>query len=371
MQSTAAQGNGLQRQTGTSKPVALAQSGALAAVAAFLPGEVLYGVQSSAFQQEWASPLVLLLTFTATWMAIYAVAYSLALTVGQNHYLRRPWLGSTEAMIAVLGGSLTGAISGGLAQGFFSVAVAVGRGNPLFVEGARIVAWAIFGALIGLGMSFIIPNLGRLHGVLGGAAGGAVGAVGFIVSGAVAGDQAGRFIGMAIVGWALGYAIGLVEEASRVAWLQVTYGTSQESVKVSLGPDLVCVGSNAQRCAVWARNARPVELRFRYVDGRVTCDDMNLERSMVVDPGFQQQVGNVSVMVCVGAGAPSGGGQHQPAVPPPAPPPPPPPPPPGPRPPPPAARQWSAPAGGAPPPAPAPVRRGSPPPPPPPPPPPR
>lgn len=283
--------------TTQSKPVALAKMGALGAMAAFLPGETL---QASNWNGVENPSFISLLTGTAVWMGAYAIAYSVALTIGQNRYLHRPWLGSREITVTVAGGALIGFVSGGIAQFFFSIAVAVGQGNIFFVEVARVAAWAIFGALIGLGMSFIIPNLGRMHGLVGGAAGGAVGAVGFIASGLIAGDAAGRFVGMAVVGGALGYAIGRVEEVARTAWLQVGYGNSKETVRVSLGKEPVCVGSHSQRCAIWAKGARPVALRFRYIDSQVLCDDMASERSFVVDPGFQQQVGNVHLLVCVG-----------------------------------------------------------------------
>jgi hypothetical protein len=171
---------------------------------------------------------------------------------------------------------------------------------------------------------------------------------------------------MTAVGFVLGYVIGLVEEAARTAWLQVSYGQSRETVRVSLGPELVCVGSNSQRCAIWAQGARSIALRFRYVDGQVICDDMSTERTMVVESGFQQQVGNVSVLVCVGSvpvGAGTGAAGHPTPRPPapPMPPPggraPPPPPPPGARAAPHSAHS-SVPAGGrpAPPPPPPPPR---------------
>ena len=322
--------------TAKSKPLSLAQMGAVGAMAAYLPGEIL---QEAMWQGEELPAFYALLAGTAIWMGVYAIGYCIALTIGQNRYLHRPWLSPQEAALNVGGGAFIGVLSGGVAQFFFSIAVAVGEGNPLFNELARIVAWAMFGGLIGLGMSFVIPNLGRLHGVAGGAAGGAIGAIGFIASGVLAGDAIGRFVGMAIVGAALGYAIGLVEEVSREAWLQVTYGNSRETVRVSLGPDRVCVGSNSNQCVVWAQGARPIALRFRYVDGKVMCDDMASERTSVVDPGFQQQVGNVHLVVCVGGsshspnagqpGTPVGGFPPQQMAPrPPAPPPRPPAPPP-------------------------------------------
>lgn len=312
----------------SSKPVVLGRLGALGAVAAYLPGEVQQGWIENADGPVSVSQLIVR---TAAWMVIYSIGYTLALTIGQNRYLHRPWLNPQEGLMAAVGGAIFGVISGGLAQAFFSAAATAGDGNPLMIEMARIMAWALFGALIGFGMSFVIPNLGRVHGTLGGGTGGAVGAIGFIACTALAGDATGRFIGMAIVGFALGYAIGLVEEASRTAWLQVSRGSSaRETVRVSLGAEPVCVGGNSQRCAVWAPGARAIALRFRFVDGKVLCDDMATERQMVVDPGFQQQLGNVTVTVCVAGASPGGAGQSSVAVgpvatqPPPRPAPPPP-----------------------------------------------
>ena len=306
-----------------SKPLTLARLGSIGAVVAYLPGEV---VQASLATLDGFASVSRIIVVTAAWMMIYAIGYSLALIIGQNRYLHRPWLNPQEGAMALVGGSVFGVISGGLAQAFFSLAVAIGQGNILLIEMARIVAWAMFGSLIGFGMSFIIPNLGRIRGTFGGGAGGAIGAIAFIACTILAGDAIGRFIGMAIVGFALGYAIGLVEEASRTAWLQVTRGASaRETVRVSLGPDIVCVGSNSQRCAVWAQGARAIALRFRFVDGKVLCDDMSTEQQMVVGPGFQQQVGNVTVTVCVvgaasGAGGLSSSASGTVAVPPPPPP---------------------------------------------------
>ena len=280
----------------STKPILLGSCGAAGALVAYLPGEMLYIVDAAVFPAQTVAHLIV---FLSSLMAVYAIAYSIALTIGQNRYLHRPWLGLQEGLIAVVGGSCFGAVSGALAQAFFSVAVVAGQGNPLFTEVARIVAWAMFGSLIGLGMSFIIPNLGRVYGPLGGTLGGAVGAIGFIVCTMLAGDSLGRCIGLAILGFALGYAIGLVEESSRTAWLQVSRENSRETVRVSLGADLVCVGSNSQRCTIWVQGARSIALRFRFVEGKVICDDMVSERSAVVDPGFRQQVGNVTVTVCI------------------------------------------------------------------------
>lgn len=281
----------------STKSLLMARWSAIGALAAYLPGEVFFVAMAEADSRQG-----LVLFVTSTWTAILAVACSTSLVIGQNRYLRRPIIDPRQAGIAIGGGLFSGAIAGFLAEAVFQAAVAVGRGNLLFVEASRIVAWGIFGSLTGVGMSFVIPNLGQARGALAGLIGGAVGGIGFILGGVFLDDSIGRLVGMTILGGALGFAIGLVEEAARVAWLEVGHGRSRETVRVSLGAEPVAVGSNSQRCAVWAQGARPIALRFRYRDGNVLCDDIATERTTVVEPGSEFEVGNVRLVVRVGAG---------------------------------------------------------------------
>lgn len=350
------------------KSLLMARWGAIGALAADLPGEAFFVAMAEA-----DSGRGLMLFVTSTWTAILAVACSTSLVIGQNRYLQRPIIDLRQAGVAIGGGLFSGAIAGFLAEAVFQAAVAVSRGNPVFVEVSRIVAWGIFGSLIGVGMSFVIPNLGQARGAFAGLIGGAVGGIGFILGGIFFDDSIGRLVGMMILGGALGFVIGLVEEAARVAWLEVGHGRSREVVKVSLGSEPVAVGSNSQRCAVWAQGARPIALRFRYRDGNVLCDDIATERTAVVIPGSQFEVGNVRLVVRVGAGQVGAGATAPPTspAPPPRAPTPLPPPPPRvampPRPAPTNRPQSSRPAAG--PPASRPASGGPPPPPPPPPPP--
>ena len=331
----------------SSKALKLAMWGGVGAAAAFIPGEVVQAVSPE------PDSMVGLLFNTGIWTAVVAAGYTSALVIAQNKYLRRPLMDAREATLAFGGGAICGAISGCVAQFFFSIATQISGGNWLVGTGSRVIAWGILGGLIGLGMAFVIPNLGKARGMMAGLAGGAVGGAGFLFSALVVivamgivggilgggdasvlmflGDPIARLVGTSILGVALGYAIGLVEETARVAWLEVRHGRSGEMVKVSLGPELVCVGSNSQRCAIWAQGARPIALRFRYVDGTVICDDMAQERTIVVDPGYETQVGSVHLVVRGGSAAVSSGSRQggpasapAPQAPPrPAPPPPP------------------------------------------------
>jgi MFS family permease len=327
----------------SSKSLALGIWGALGALAVYPLAEFVFVVQGAMLASLGPLPTTILVT--TLWTTILAIGCTMALIMGQNRYLRRPLLDSQSALTGIVGGAISGAASGCLAEGFFQYAQYVGQQNPLLVLVARLFAWAMFGCLIGLGMSFVIPNFGRFPGAVSGAVGGGIGAIAFIVAGVLAagvilaiggadaaagiGDSLGRCIGTVILGFTLGFAIGLAEEATRTAWLQVTYGQSRESVRISLGDQPVCVGSDSRRCAVWAQGARAVALKFRYVDGNVMCDDIAAEKTSVVPPGHQQQVGHVTILVGTGGTSSPGrdpAGTSTPAPPPqPAPPPPPPP----------------------------------------------
>ena len=324
----------------SNKSLALAIWGALGAFAAYPLSEFVFIVQRGMLGS--LGPLLTTIVGTTLWTTILAIGCTMALIMGQNRYLRRPLIDSQSALTGIVGGAVSGAISGGLAEGFFQLAQHTGDRNLFLLLVARLLAWTMFGCLIGLGMSFVIPNFGRLPGAASGAVGGGIGAIAFIVAGVLAagvmlaiggaeaaasvGDSMGRCIGMVILGFALGFAIGLAEEATRTAWLQVTYGQSRESVRISLGDQPVCVGSDSRRCAVWAQGARAVALKFRYVDGNVNCDDIAAEKTYSVQPGHQQQVGHVTVLVCAGAAATTGGSSAGGATPPPPQPAPPPPP---------------------------------------------
>lgn len=322
------------------KSLGLAIWGAIGAFAAYPLGELL-SIAHPAMRSS-LGPLVATILGTTLWTTILAIGCTMALIMGQNRYLRRPLMDSQSALTGIVGGAISGAASGCLAEAFFQFAQYVGNQNVLFVLVARLLAWAMFGCLIGLGMSFVIPNFGRLPGAASGAVGGSLGGIAFIVAGVLVagvilalggadaaigvGDSLGRCIGTVILGFAIGFAIGLAEEVTRTAWLQVTYGQSRETVRISLGDQPVCVGSDSRRCAVWAQGARAVALKFRYVDGNVICDDIAAEKTYSVHSGHQQQVGNVSILVCAGALAPASSsvaGGATPRPPQPAPPPPP------------------------------------------------
>ena len=99
-------------------------------------------------------------------------------------------------------------------------------GSVITLVIARLMGWAIDGALVGAGVglaTFTIDNVPK--GAFGGLLGGAVGGIAFDLIGAVVGGGlASRFFGEAVTGLAIGLFIGLVQELTKAAWVTVEQG---------------------------------------------------------------------------------------------------------------------------------------------------
>jgi pSer/pThr/pTyr-binding forkhead associated (FHA) protein len=91
---------------------------------------------------------------------------------------------------------------------------------------ARLLGWAIDGALVGAGVGLATLTMENLpKGAVGGLLGGAVGGIFFDLIGAiVGGGLASRFFGEAVTGLAIGLFIGLVQELTKAAWVTVEQG---------------------------------------------------------------------------------------------------------------------------------------------------
>jgi pSer/pThr/pTyr-binding forkhead associated (FHA) protein len=100
------------------------------------------------------------------------------------------------------------------------------HGSIIVLITARVMGWAIEGALIGIGVgvaSLVAGNV--IKGALGGLLGGIVGGLSFDGIAAVTqGGLAARFFGFSAVGLAIGLFIGLVHELTKAAWLKVEQG---------------------------------------------------------------------------------------------------------------------------------------------------
>jgi len=233
-----------------------------------------------------------LLFAISVWTAAIAAAISLALAAVQYLSLnRRP---SANALLLSLGGgALAGLVGGAVGQGLFMLA----SGNPLAAALFRVVGWAALGGLAGCGLAFVVPNLQKPHGLVGGLLGGGIGAVGYMLAAYIGlGDFVGRLAGALILGFFIGLMVALVEAVLRRAWLEVRFGGG-EVIAVNLGPEPVKVGGDGQQCAVWARGAPPVALRYWLRGPQVFCHDVATGQERAVAGGDYRRAGGVEVTV--------------------------------------------------------------------------
>jgi Ca-activated chloride channel family protein len=227
------------------------------------------------------------------WTVVLALGASLALIVGQNYSLRRPWLTPREGLVGAGGSVAAGLVAGAAGQLLYQLA----PGNWSWLEAIfRVMGWTLLGAALGGGMAFFVRNLNVVRSLAGGAVGGAVGAIGFAAASWLLGDVAGRLLGAALLGFCIGLMVALVELAFRKAWLEVVYGP-REVGTVNLGEAPVTVGSDGRNVTVLARNAPPVAYRYRLTGGKVLQEDAVTGRSRAVPLGHRQTVGSLEVIV--------------------------------------------------------------------------
>jgi hypothetical protein len=237
---------------------------------------------------------------TGIWTALLAVGLCLALLVGQNRYLGRPALARSRIPLAgmILGAMLAGFLSGSIGQSLYSLLLLINAGGLGFLVG-----WVLLGGLLGGGMSYFVPNLDRKKAMIAGLVGGLLGATGYLIASNAA-EWLGRFAGAALLGFCIGLMVAIVEAAFRLVWLEVRFG-EREKITVNLGPEPVKVGGDARANTVWARGAADVALRYFVREGKVICEDTPARKESVVHNGDMRSVGNVTLVVHMGVGAPA------------------------------------------------------------------
>lgn len=235
---------------------------------------------------------------------------SIALLWGYSLYMKRGlqfWQSTYRgALIGFTAGFIAGVIAQftfNVAQGIYGPATDNGfSGWP--IESCRIICWGIAGGLMGFGLSFRIPNLGRLRGLVGGTVGGLIGGLVYVLfilaTGAHTGS--GSFLGQAAIGLFIGCMVVFAETMFREAWLEIRYGPN-EVRNVTLGRESVSIGGDRRACTVLARNVPPVAYRYRLENGRILCEDIAGGLTVAVQPGDVKAVGNLTVAVCAAGSA--------------------------------------------------------------------
>jgi pSer/pThr/pTyr-binding forkhead associated (FHA) protein len=105
-------------------------------------------------------------------------------------------------------------------------------GSEIYLRAARVIGWVLMGFICGAGVGLASGSLNDLMGSLrnvikgavGGWVGGFVGGVAFDVIGANSSGLYARLFGLCALGLAVGLLIGLVQELTKSAWLNVEAG---------------------------------------------------------------------------------------------------------------------------------------------------
>ncbi|MCI0699771.1 MAG: VWA domain-containing protein [Planctomycetia bacterium] len=239
-----------------------------------------------------------LIARNGVWMGVIAALVCCVLVAGQKNYLQGGF--PFGGMLAGLGGGLLiGLVGGSAGPGLFLLT----ETDNKFLAGLfHVLGWALVGGMAGVVLSRLIPNLGVLLGLLTGVVGGAIAALGFIGISEVAEEQVGRVSGGVLLGLFIGLLVAGGEVVFRRAWLEVSEDEG-EPITVTLGSQPVEIGSDSEECAVWARGAPDVALRFFIHDGRIVCEDLVNDSEMKVADGFSRTVGSVTVVVRTGEGS--------------------------------------------------------------------
>ena len=236
---------------------------------------------------------------TGSWGLLWGIGITTALLAANELYSRRPLISSWVAANGLWRGATCGFLSGALAQVAYSLPVRDELLRELLFKPA---CWGIAGMILGLLLSFSIPNLGKGKGTIAGLIGGLLGGVAFVVLGAVflaigaTSPIAGSFsrvVGVAVIGAAVGLAITVAEAVFRTAHAEVVWG-ARERTTVSLGPEPVWFGGGRSQIFVKGLPCRAAGMVMR--SGRIVFTDTDgAERNL--GDGETVQIGHLQVVV--------------------------------------------------------------------------
>ncbi|NBD33285.1 MAG: hypothetical protein GVY17_10035 [Cyanobacteria bacterium] len=184
-------------------------------------------------RSEPSTSLIGAILSTGIWFAIIGGTIALFLLMGYSSYLKRGWRIGESSKKGILPGVLAGLVAGAIAQFIYTI---VGPTEVL-----RVICWGVAGGLLGFGLSFRIPNLGKVRGFFGGGVGGIIGGILFIFITLFLGEVMGRLLGISAIGFFIGVMIILVEAVFRSAWLVVKWSANEEKT-LSLGSEPILLG---------------------------------------------------------------------------------------------------------------------------------
>lgn len=166
---------------------------------------------------------------TGVWVAIVGIVLGFTLLAWEGLTSSSLEKAGRDGLVGAGIGAVAGFIGGYVAQWLYaSMLESASSGDiesKLLV--ARVVGWAIFGAIVGLGMGIPGGQRKMVNGLIGGTVGGAVG--GFLFEQVAQSASSGsgftlRFVGLTATGAGIGLGIGVVDRLRREAWVRFNAG---------------------------------------------------------------------------------------------------------------------------------------------------
>ena len=262
-------------------------------------GDPLVLVNEFAFGREVASVesadgSVLTVVIIGAWTSLLAIGLAAALTSGQNLLLRKPMLTKRQALPLLGGGLFAGLVAGSISQCVFSSLAEY----QMMVGFGRVFGWILLGAILGFGMSYLIPNLPRMKSLLAGAVGGLVGAVAFLIAIPILPDLLARLLGASILGAAIGLMIAWVEKLAREACLIVHWSPKEQTI-INLGERPVVLGSSneAELYLPKEKGFPAISALVTFREGKIHMENRMTNTNHELKSGNKLQLGDLLVEV--------------------------------------------------------------------------
>lgn len=222
---------------GTAAPMSLTTLGANSVVSGLVAG-LIGGVAGAVVAEVLKSPEKMTATSegairieTGVWVAIFGAVLGFTLLAWEGVTSSSWEKAGRDGLRGLAIGAVAGFVGGYVAQWLYAEMTKNAFESGSDPEGAllvaRVVGWAIFGAIAGLGMGLPGGQKKAVNGLIGGALGGAVG--GFLfeqLAKSSTGDSQFtiRVLGLIATGAGIGLGVGIVDRLRRDAWLRFTAG---------------------------------------------------------------------------------------------------------------------------------------------------
>jgi len=217
------------------------------------------------------------------WSILVSLFIVWSLVIGQRKFLKQSLFSKKDIMIASVGGSIAGLVSGVVANYLFVMAL------PLSV------AWAFMGLLLSISLTKVVPNLKLKSSIIGGLLGGLLGGIFFILLSDIFGEVFGRITGAMMIGFFIGIMISIFEEIYREAYLIIEWNAKERS-DVTLGQKPIIIGSSKE-ADIYFNNVPSILATITFNQGEIKYNDKINNKSTLLSNNQEFSVRGVNMKV--------------------------------------------------------------------------